>query len=84
MFDGYGGSGFVLRISRRVRSLVWPFEGVEGSRIADWDFWEGGSVRGVFFAVQRIVYQRSQRRDSVLGVLSIALLVFFHVHGFKL
>ena len=73
MFDGYGGSGCFLRISRRARSLVWPFEGVEGSRIADWGFWSAGSVRGVFFAVQRMVYQRSQRRDAVSGFLYVVI-----------
>lgn len=79
MFDGYGGSGCFLRISRRARSLVWPFEGVEGSRIADWGFWLAESVRGVFFAVQRMVYQRSQRKDSVLRDLSIVSLALLQL-----
>lgn len=73
MFDGNGGSGCVFIVSRRVNSFVWPLEGVEGSRTAAGGFWSAGSTRGVFLEVQRMVYQRSQRRTSVF---SISLLAF--------
>lgn len=45
-----------------------PFDGLEGSKTAAGGFWSAGSTRGVFFAVQRMVYQRSQRRTSVSSV----------------
>ena len=74
--DGADGSGCVLRDSRRVSSFSWPGEGWDRSRAAVVSFACGSGLGGshlIFRALWRIVYQRSQRRDSVSGFLSVVI-----------